>query len=485
MDRAARIAARQAPSAAEPDSRAARIAARPASASPAAARRASAGPKRKKAFDAQQELEERTRKLSAVCIQTSVRRWQVQKAMPSLVPRLLQEKEQRAAQRRLDAWRSDRRRSEQPGYAFGSPRGKRISLAVGQAGAHTPAGSDSDWLMRRWLKGTTMTDAAMPHAQLLPAYTASKLLPSLDAKPRRGRRTSFTTTTPAEMSYAQPSELSEMCTQPVGHSPLSVLVGRSVSAPASRPPPASSTSISGRTPNGTDRTSSCSIVRPPARPAARALVCSTTDRLTELSDPKIRGYEEASIEYYSRLSQKEPTDEGARTSDAYRRPSQKNQGFLFSGNVAPSSRDNALKVTGKHSNINQIGPAAVPLSDLMTLSMPEAATPSTQQVLAQRSTSPPLIRVPRSEGNASGLVPEPSDRDLVQLVMAAHQHIRYSPVPRCGRATRGPESAGSKSPTLSQPSPSMLRPTTEGGSQCHSPSSLLRQTLASSEPALW
>ena len=84
-----------------------------------------------------------------------------------------------------------------------------------------------------------------------------------------------------------------------------------------------------------------------------------------------------------------------------------------------------MKFTGKHKNLSQIGPASVSLSDLTRSLSP---TPEQKAAMGSptRCISPPLIHIPRSEGNASGLTPEPSDRELVQLVMAAN-HSRYAP----------------------------------------------------------
>ena len=406
---------------------------------------------KKRAIDPQLEqmrLEERTRRLAITRIQAHVRRKQVQKAMPTLRPTLNEEKQSRAAQRRLDAWRRERRRSEQPGFASISPR-------------------KTDALMRHGLKSTTMSDA-LPTPQLLPAYTASKLLPSLDAKPRRSRRSSIASFSTAIGS--SPLGVSPVGVSPVGGSPLggSPLGGRSASAPMSRPAAGPDTPASSfkslRAPSG-------------GRSTARSIESTTSDRLAELSDPKVRGYVEGCIEYQSRQSLKEPaTPTGAcyrapsaLSSSSYRRPSKKSPPFLFSGNLSPSSRDNALKVTGKHSNVNQIGPASVPLYDLLAPSIPEATPSTQQQALAPRSTSPPsLMWIPRSEGNACGLAPKPTDRELVQSVIAAHQQ-RYSPLP----VRNGRERRGSRSPLLHESSPSMLRPSTEDGSQCLMEAALL------------
>ena len=125
-----------------------------------------------------------------------------------------------------------------------------------------------------------------------------------------------------------------------------------------------------------------------------------------------------------------------------------------------------MKFTGKHQNISQLGPASVSLSDLT-----RSLSPTPQQQTAMRSptrcTSPPLIHIPRSEGNASGLAPEPSDRELVQLVMAANRS-RYAPRPKSPLRLRAktrslatsPGSLGSNQSQTTSPvtSPSFKRP---------------------------
>lgn len=74
--------------------------------------------------------EQRVRLNAAVKIQSEVRRKQVTSRISQITVQVNEEKARRLVARHLARWHAERAAAYEPGYAFGSPRGRRIHNTI-------------------------------------------------------------------------------------------------------------------------------------------------------------------------------------------------------------------------------------------------------------------------------------------------------------------------------------------------------------------
>ena len=482
--------------------------------------------------DMVREMIELRQNAAATKLQAAARRWLVRKVMPTLKPLLETEKLRRAKQRREERWKADRRASEQAGYAFGSPRGERISSALDDAAAAAEGGDEATQekrRLRKWLSNGATTGgygSRVPHAQLLPAHVAQKwaealILPALAEEPLRGRRARLGRHAGAR-AVGDVAQSARAATTRVpsrldsgggGESTTELSFARSASAPARRPPgrrnpqqtrglPAPSAedpSPGARRALFASKAGDASCARSEALVSAERATGGGSSSSSSPSPAALRASRASGAksgakggasrgagaaagplslklvgaaggDHHRQASHREEAT-AATAKGAYRCPAPENAGFYQSGNET-RERAPRLKATGRHTNTSQIGPAAVPLAEMACAALGAGYTPgytcigalpapastrggaeyddtvdaaaeseADQDAAAENGADegdgdpafrgdpafqppmrrrPPIVSIPRSEANALGLAPEPSDREVVALVMAAH-----------------------------------------------------------------